>query len=199
MREGLDLLYRKLDYRGSLGQFERAIREDPGYYEAYAQAGVAQMFLKNFTGSEAALRKAIELSEGKRADACFLLASLFSNTGRFANAEPLARQAAGIDPERWQSHSELARALLGLNQPQEAEESAATAVQLQPENASLYLLLADIHIALQKHAALLDDLENYLRLAPNGPMADQARRTRTDIERAPAQAPTAAPSSLATQ
>jgi Tfp pilus assembly protein PilF len=191
MRKGLHLLYRKSDYFGSLKQFERAIQEDPGYYEAYAQMGVAQMHLQDSVSAEAALRKSIELSEGKHADACFLLASLLSSIGRYAEAEALARQAIGIDSKRWQAHSELARALVELQRTTEAEESAATAVQLQPENAALRLLLADIHLALKNDAALLDDLENYLRLAPTGAMAAQARETQARIERALEQAPTA--------
>ena len=33
MQKGLELLYVKSDYKGSLKQFERAIQEYPGYYE----------------------------------------------------------------------------------------------------------------------------------------------------------------------
>jgi hypothetical protein len=190
MREGLDLLYRKADYPASLKRFERAIREDPTYYEAYAQMGVAQMHLQELTSAEASLRKSIELSEGKHSDACFLLASLLSSAGRYAEAEPLARQAIGIDAKRWQGHSELARALLGLRRPTEAETSALTALGIHPESQVLHLLLADIHVAMQNYTALLDDLENYLRLAPNGPKADQARQTKAQIERQLAEAPT---------
>jgi tetratricopeptide (TPR) repeat protein len=196
MDKGLYLLYRKSDYRGSLKEFERAIKDYPGYYEAYAKMGVAHMNLQDSASSEAALRKSIELSAGKHAEAYFLLATLFSNTGRFAGAEQFARCALDLDPALWQAHSELARALLGVHRPAEAEESASEAVRLQPERALLRLLLADIHVALNNHVALLHDLDDYLRLAPTGPMADQARRTREQLQQAMAEATTPAQPAL---
>ena len=43
MQKGMMLLYAN-DYRGSITQFQRAIKEYPGYYEAYAEMGVADMY-----------------------------------------------------------------------------------------------------------------------------------------------------------
>jgi hypothetical protein len=37
MEKGLALLYQKMDYPGSLEQFQRAVKEYPDYYEAYAR------------------------------------------------------------------------------------------------------------------------------------------------------------------
>jgi len=44
------------------------------------------------------------------------------------------------------------------------------------------LLLADIHIALRNAPALLDDLNAYLKLAPNGPSAVQVRERRDQLQ-----------------
>jgi hypothetical protein len=82
----------------------------------------------------------------------------------------------------WQGPSELARALLGLNRPTEAEAGARAAIELRPDNANLHLLLANIHIELQSELALLDDLNSYLKLAPKGPFADQARKRRDEVQ-----------------
>jgi hypothetical protein len=71
--------------------------------------------------------------------------------------------------------SELARALLGLNRPTEAEAGARAAIELRPDN-------ANIHIELQSELALLDDLNSYLKLAPKGPFADQARKRRDEVQ-----------------
>jgi hypothetical protein len=74
MQKGLMLLYANSDYRGSIAQFERAIKEYPAYYEAYAQIGVANMGLGDTAGSEEALRKSIDVSDQHYADAYFILA-----------------------------------------------------------------------------------------------------------------------------
>lgn len=184
MEKGMVLLQEKSDYQGSVKQFERAIHEYPDYYEAYAQMGVAYLHLGNAANSEQALRKSLELSQEHDVDALFWLATLLSNGERFSDAEPLARKAVGLDPNSWQANSELARALLGLNRAAEAEKSALAAVKLRPDHPLLYLLLANIHGQLQNDAALLDDLNNYLKLAPAGPFADQVRQQRTQVQQA---------------
>ena len=73
------------------------------------------------------------------------------------------------------------------------------AAKLQPDNAFLYLVLANIHSQLENGPALLEDLNNYLRLAPTGPIADKARAQQKQLQdelaklkqMAPEQTPTA--------
>jgi Flp pilus assembly protein TadD len=176
------LLYQKSDYPGSLKQFQRAVDAFPNYYEALAQMGLAYMRMKDTAHAEQSLRKSIEVSQGHYADAFSLLAVLFASGKDFANAEREARKATGLDPNSWHAQSELAQALLGLGRAAEAEPYAETAVKLQPENPTIYLVLADIHIELRNDAALLEDLNGYLKLAPNGPYADKARQQRDELQ-----------------
>lgn len=182
MKKGMALLYGKSDFQGSLKQFEKAIKEYPDYYEAYTQVGIAYVKLADAPNAETAFRKSIELSHEKYADAYIGLGELFFRTKRFADAESAARESIEIDPNRWQGHLQLARTLIELHRPSEAEASAVAAVKLQPDYPILYLVLANIHIQLQNEPALLDDLNHYLKLAPNGPSAEQARRARDEIQ-----------------
>jgi tetratricopeptide (TPR) repeat protein len=182
MSKGMSLLYQKSDYPGSVKQFERAIQAYPNFYEAYAQMGLAYMKMKDANQSEKALRKSLDLSQEHYPDALFLLAGLFVSSGRFADAEPLARKAVEVDPNSWHAQSELAQALLGLKRADDAEKYAEAAVKLQPNNPLLPLLLADIHIQLRNDPALLDDLNAYLKLAPNGPYAAQVREQRERVQ-----------------
>jgi tetratricopeptide (TPR) repeat protein len=182
MSKGTGLLYQKSDYAGSIKQFQRAIQVYPNFYEAYAQMGFAYMRMNDANQSETALRKAIELSEGRYPDALMLLAALFESGKRYADAEPLARKAVGLDANSWRAQSELAQALLGLDRPEDAETYAQAAANLQPQNPIFRLLLADVHMQLRNDPALLDDLNGYLRLAPNGPYADRVRRQRDEVQ-----------------
>jgi thioredoxin-like negative regulator of GroEL len=184
MEKGMGLLYGKSDYKGSLKQFDRAIQEYPEYYEAYAEMGVAYMRSGDTARSEQSLHKSLELSQEKYVEAFYLLATLFSNSKRFSEAEPLARKGVELDSNSWQANSELAHALLGLDRTTEAEASAVAAVKLEPNNAPLHLLLANVHMNEQNNPALLDDLNSYLKLAPTGPVADQARKQRDQVQQA---------------
>jgi tetratricopeptide (TPR) repeat protein len=181
MNKGM-ALYQKSDYPGSLKQFQRAVDAFPNYYEALAQIGLAYMRMKDTARAEQALRKSVEISQERYAYAFSLLAALFSSSRDFAGAEREARKATELDPSSWHAQSELAQALLGLKRSGEAEPYAEAAVKLQPENAMIYLVLADIHIELRNDAGLLEDLNGYLKVAPNGPYADKARQQRDELQ-----------------
>ena len=181
MERGLSLLRAKSDYRGSLSQFERAVREYPQYYEAYTQMGVAYLKLGDTAKAEQMLRTSIDMSQRGYADPLVILASVYSGQERFADAETVARDAVKLDPNSWEAHQELARALHGLGQEPAAEASALEALRLQPDNPQTHLLLANIHLRMRNYAALIKDLDSYLELAPNGPDANQARQMRQQV------------------
>jgi tetratricopeptide (TPR) repeat protein len=180
--KGMTLVYLKSDYRGGIAQFQLAIRDFPTYYEAYAEQGSAYYQLQDGKGAEEALRKSVELSSGQYADALFGLAALLTDTKRYGEAETTARQGISADSSSWRGPFELARALNGLKRPDEAEKSAQQARDIMPDNPPVYLLLANIHIQRKDYPALLRDLDDYLRLAPFGPDADQARKTRERVQ-----------------
>jgi tetratricopeptide (TPR) repeat protein len=182
MDKGLALIGKKADYRRSVKQFEQAIQTYPGYYEAFTEIGIAYLHTGNNAGAEEALRKAVELSQEQDVDALSWLATARNDSLHFADAEPAARKALALDASSWQANAELARSLLGLGRPAEAEESALAASKLQPENAVLYLVLANVHSQLGNPSALLEDLTNYLRLAPKGPMAERAREQQKQLQ-----------------
>ena len=182
MDKGLALIDKKSDYRGSIKQFERAIQSYPEYYEAYAELGIAYMHTGNNPGAEQALRKAAELSHEQDAEILSWLATLLNDRQRFADAEPIARKALELDSSSWQASAELARSLLGLIRPAEAEKSALAAAKLQTGNPLLYLVLANVHSQLGNPSALLEDLDNYLRLAPTGPLADKVREQQKQLQ-----------------
>ena len=182
--KGMALLNSKKDYGGALAQFESAVREDPSYYEAYAELGITHYYLGDAPAAADELRKSIDLSSGKYTYAIFDLAELFNNTGRFADAEPLARQAIALENASWHGYFELARAQFGLKRPADAEESAAKARDLKPDYPLVYPVLTNIHLALHSYSSVLQDADAYLKLVPDSPTSDQVRATRQKVERA---------------
>ena len=180
--KGMTLIYLKADYRAAITQFQLAIRDFPTYYEAYAEQGSAYYQLQDADHAEEALRKSIELSSGQYADASFTLAALLTDKKHFEEAAKAARQGISVDSSSWRGPFELARALTALKQIEEAEKSAQQSRDLMPDNPSVYLLLANIHIQRKDYPALVRDLDDYLRLSPSGPEADQARKTREHVQ-----------------
>ncbi len=192
-QKGMDRLYGKNDPKASIAYFERAITEVPTYYEAYHHLGVAYIRMGKGPEAEQSLRKSIELSENNYAGAYFELASLLSNNQRFDEAEKVAGRGVEIDPNAWQGRLEMARALLGMNRVNEAEKNLEEARKRKNDYAPLYLVSANVHIRKKNYPALLDDLDAYLKLEPSGPMSDQARQMREQVQRALASAKNDAP------
>lgn len=189
--KGRKLLYEKSEPEKSISEFQHAIDEFPTYYEAYAQVGIAHYRLAKFSEAEKDLRKSIAISAGKYPDALFLLAEMFNDQGRFGEAEPLARQAVEVGPTSWHGDLELARALLGLKRGNEAENSALQAKVLKPDNPQIYLVLANAHIQQQKLNNVVQDFDEYLKLAPNAPGSEQIRQRRDRMRRALQASPSA--------
>jgi tetratricopeptide (TPR) repeat protein len=182
--KAMELMNSKKDYPGALAQFQSAIAEYPSYYEAYAEIGIVHNFLGEAQAAEEALRKSVALSSGKYSYAILNLAELLNNTGRFADAEPLALQASAFEDSGWRGYYELARAQFGLKRAADAEESAAKARDLKPDYPLVYLMLTNIHLSLRNYASVLQDIDAYLGLVPNSPTSDQVRKTRQQVERA---------------
>jgi tetratricopeptide (TPR) repeat protein len=169
------------DYKGAVLDFQRAINLYPDYYEAYAEMGTAYVRLKDFASAEKALRQSIEMSAQKYVPPLMLLSMLLNDQNRSTEAEPLARQVIAADPTAWRGQYELSRAQLALRRLSEAEASAYAARDLKPENPDIYLLLSEIHRHTQNPGALLQDIDAYLKLAPQGPAAPQVRKLREQL------------------
>jgi Tfp pilus assembly protein PilF len=184
MNKGMDLLYVKADARGSLDQFDRAIKEYPGFYEAYTQAGIARVKLGESADAEKAFRKAIDVSQEKYGDAYSGLAVVLSDGKHFTDAEVAARKAIELNPNDWRAQGELGRALHAQQRYDEAEAPALAASKLAPDNPTLKLMLSSIHLQLKNLPAMLDDLDTYLKLVPKGPEADRMRDVRAKVQKA---------------
>jgi hypothetical protein len=68
--------------------------------------------------------------------------------------------------------------LFGLNRLVEAEESVRETLRLKTDFAQAHLLLADIHSREEDYRSLLSDLDEYLKLAPDGPASAKVNALR---------------------
>jgi tetratricopeptide (TPR) repeat protein len=192
-RKALAALYDKRDPRASMKMFDQVIRDAPAFSEAYHHRGVALAESAQPQEAEQSFRRALELADRNFAEPYFALASLLSNQQRFVESEDLARQGLARNPDAWQGHYELARALLGLQRNDEAERSVQEARRRRADFAPLYLLLANIHIRRKEYPQLLAALDDFLRLDPNSPMAAQVRQMKADVEKGQAKNQAATP------
>ncbi len=187
--KGVQLVVEKSDYRGAVAQFTHAIEQYPSYYEAYAAMGLAQNKMGDAAAAEVSLRKSIDLSAEKYPQAMIDLASMFNGQKRFSDAEPLLRKAIALDASSWRGQFELASALSGQQRFKEAVTCASAARDLKPDNPQIYLLLYNLHIHTDDFPEALHDADGYLKLTPDGAMADRVRKMRGQLQKAVDSAP----------
>jgi tetratricopeptide (TPR) repeat protein len=180
--QGMDCLAKK-EAAGSLPHFQHAILEFSGYYEAYDRMGAADLKLWRIPEAEQAFRKSIELSDGRYAHPFLALGAILNDQEKFAEAEFVTRRGLDLDPESWRGHYYLGLALYGLNRLEEAEKSIHEAFHRKMDFPEAYLLLADIHGREEDYHSLINDLNEYLKLVPDGSASIGAKALRESAQR----------------
>jgi len=180
-RKGMDILYTKNDAAASLPVLQKVITAAPDFYEGFFHLGIAYDQLHKPEEAEVAFQKAISLSREKYPQAFIALGSLLNSLQRAAEAEAMVRRGLELDGSLWQGHYEMGRALAALNRLDAAEKSLGEVLKLRTDYAPTYLLLANVHIRMRNQTALLSDLNEFLRLEPEGPQSPQARKLRDSI------------------
>jgi len=184
LAKGKERLYQKHDPAGSLPYFRKLLDISPGFYDGYYLEGIAYTQQGQLNEAESAFHKAIEGSEHHFAEPCFALASLLTDKKQYAGAEQLSHEGILADSDAWRGYYELARALLGQSKFAEAETNGMEARKRKTDFPGLYLILANIHMQLHKNEAVLEDVNAYLNLEPDGPASAQARTIKTQMEHA---------------
>ena len=169
---------RKKTSPASITEFQKAIAAYEEFYEAYYKLGIANLELQINDAAEAAFRKSIDLSDSKFAPPLFGLGLTLGNEKQFADAETYIRAGLQLEPTSAPGHFALAWVLYSAQRVVEAEKSAREAVLYNPNLAMAHLLLAQIHRRQNNSAAMVDDLDAYLRLDPDSPRSRALRTTR---------------------
>ena len=190
LAKGRERLFQKHDPAGSLPFFHKLLEISPAFYDGYYLEGIAYTQMGQLSEAETAFRKAIEGSDHHYAEPCFALASLLTDKKQFEDAKLLAHEGMTADPEAWRGYYEMARALLGEGRYAEAETNGIAARKRKTDFPGLYLILANIHMQLHKNEEVLEDVNAYLNLEPDGPASGQARIIKGQMEKALGHTPT---------
>lgn len=170
------------DYGGSIAEFQKAIAAYDDFYEAYYKIGIANLELQESEAAEAAFRRSIALSESKYTPSLFGMGLALASQKQFADAETYVRAGLQLEPTSPSGLLALGWVLFSAQRVVEAEKAAREAVLYNPNLAMAHLLLAQIHRRQNNSAAMVDDLDAYLRLEPDSPRSRALRTTRDAAE-----------------
>jgi hypothetical protein len=182
MNSGSKKLRVDKDAAGSLADFQKALVLAPGYYEVHCQIGWAYLALGKRADAEKSFQKSIEVSADKYGEADIGLGTMMLDRGDSSVGEKTIRKGIELSPQLWLGPYELGRALLDDHRIADAEKSAEQARALAPLTPVVYRLLSIIHLQQKDYAALIQDLDAYIKLDPDSPAGIRAKQLRAEAQ-----------------
>ena len=154
--------------------FQKAIKLYEAYPQAHRLLGEAYAEQQQWPDAESALKRSIEL-EPKLADSYMDLGALRNQTKNYPGAEEALKKGLELKPDFPMAEYELAKTYSATGRWQEAAPLVEATVKELPDLATAHVMLANIRLKQRNGPAALHEYQEYLRLAPDGPMAPQVR------------------------
>jgi len=154
---------------------QKALMIYPSFLEAQLKLGAAYMDLQQWDKAEQALKRALEINP-KTVNAYLALGEVYSRQKKYSEAEKALRDGLIIEDRSWQGHFALARLYYTKGDLARAARQVGLAIQLNDSFPDAHLLAANIHLKVNNRQDALEQFQAYLRLAPKGEFAAQARQ-----------------------
>lgn len=167
--------------KDALQHLARAIQIYPDFFEAQYLFGTTYMEDLRLVDAEAALRRALEIKP-ESAAVLISLGEVERRAKQYADAEKSLQEALKLDDKAWQGYFTLARVYWEMGDVLKAAPPAGHTLQLKPDFAEAHLLAGNILLRVGQPERALSEYEEYLRLAPKGEFAGQARETVEKIK-----------------
>ena len=160
----------------------KAVEQYPCYARAQTDLGMVYSTQKDYTKSEAALRKSLACDPGY-VDAYVDLGQLLNAEKRFGEALPVLEQGARLSPASWQFYYEMGMAQYGLKHYSEAESEYLKAQSLNSNPpAELDVKLADIYLKNGAFDKAYTKMQEYLKAEPQGRFAPRIREIMKQMQ-----------------
>lgn len=170
---GREALAKKSPQEAS-AHFQKAIFLYPEFFEAQLLLATAFMDLRDWQTSETTLLRALEI-KAANAPAVLALGEVYWRQKRYPEAETTLLDGLKRDEKNWHGHFTLARLYWDQGDMLKAGPAIGHTLQLKPDFAEAHLLAGNILLRLNQPQRARVEYEEYLRLAPRGEYADQAR------------------------
>ncbi len=185
---------KKEDVAEAVRHYQAALTIYPQFLKAQLKLGTAYMDLGEWDQAEQTLKKAVEM-DPKAMNALLALGEIYLRQKNDEAAEKVLLQGLAVDDRSAQGHLSLGRAYWSMASKlkddaqarphlEKAYEQVKKSLELNPNFAQAHLLKGNLLLRVRRAADAQKEFEEYLRLEPKGPFADQTRTTVDKIKKA---------------
>jgi len=154
--------------------FQKALSSYPEFFEAQLLLATAFMDLREWQKAEATLLRALALKSDDPT-ALLVLGEVYWREKRFDEAEKTLLEGLKLEDKNWHGHFTLGRLYWEKGEVMKAGPAIGRTLQLKPDFAEAHLLAGNILLRLNQPQRAQGEYEEYLRLAPKGEYATEAR------------------------
>ncbi|HTT19616.1 MAG TPA: tetratricopeptide repeat protein [Candidatus Sulfotelmatobacter sp.] len=152
---------------------DQALKIDPTYPEALTLYGFIQASLQQWGSAETGLEAAIE-SDPNYWPPYVILASVYNTQERYDEAQDATRRALSAGANTWSVQYEIARALIGKGDYNDALMITEEALRLK-HGSLLHVAKAHALLGLRRYPEAATELRAYLQYQPSGEGSQDAR------------------------
>ena len=178
---GRDALARK-NQSEAIVHFRKATSIYPEFFEAQLLLGSAFMDVRDWRQAEIAMKRALEIKAGN-APASLALGEIFWRQKRYDEAERNLIEGLKLDEKNWHGHFTLARLYWERGDVLKAGPCVGRTLQLKPDFAEAHLLAGNVLLKVGQQQRAKIEYQEYLRLAPKGDYAAEARKLIDQLEK----------------
>jgi len=171
------------DRAKGLSHLEKAVSLHPKFFEAHLLLGTAYGDDGKWDKSEAELSRAVELNP-RSSHAAFALGEAYRRRKKYEEAEKVLKRGLALDDKSAPGHFTLGRVYFEKGDIVRAGPEVGRALQLKPDFAEAHLVAGNILLRARQPENALAEYQEYLRLAPTGEFAEQARTMVSKIKQA---------------
>jgi tetratricopeptide (TPR) repeat protein len=174
--------------------FEKAVSIYPKFVEARLKLGTGYMDLEQWDKAEQSLLATIEV-DPKAFNALFALSEIYLRQNKISDAETVLVKGLSIQDASYLGHLNLARVYWEKSRPikdlaqarpalEKSYEEIKRALTLNPALAGAHLLKGNLLLRVGRTTDALAEFNEYLRLEPNGPFANETRTLIDKVKKA---------------
>ncbi len=173
----------KNDHHEAIVHLQRALTVYSGFFEAQLLLATAFVDLREWAKAESSLQRALELKPDNPAT-MLSLGEVYWRQKRFKDAEDILLAGLKLDDKSWSGYFTLGRLYWDKNDVVKAGAAVGKTLQLKPDFAEAHLLAGNILLRLNQQQRALIAYQEYLKFAPKGEYAPQARDMIQKLQKA---------------